>query len=277
MNYFNQWGIPTNYEKIEHPWSKLEKEQGLKLTEENIRKMSLLQEKLYAHDKWGILIILQGCDTCGKDGIIKNVMTGLNPQATQVFSFKEPSKEELDHDYMWRYSKCLPERGDIGIFNRSYYEEVLVVKVHNLLESQKLPVITENIWEQRYNQINNFETYLNQNGIIPIKFFLNISKDEQKKRLLSRIEDKSKNWKFADSDIKEREFWNEYQQCYKKIFKETNTDYAPWFNVPSDRKWFARFLVSDVIVKKLEGLKLTFPKGANTTEVLEGYKKKLLS
>ncbi len=227
----------------------------------NIEKMDDLQGKLYAQNKYGILIIFQAMDTAGKDGAIKHVMSGLNPQGTQVHSFKVPSSEELDHDYLWRASRHLPERGQIGIFNRSYYEEVLVVKVHELLTGEHIPakLIKADIWKNRYRQISDYEKYLHENGYIILKFFLNISKDEQKKRLLSRIEDKSKNWKFSEGDIKERAYWNEYQKCYQEAISATSTKFAPWFIIPSNKKWFARLLISEIIVQAMENLKLVYP------------------
>ncbi len=227
----------------------------------NVEKLFDLQSKLYAKDKYGILIIFQAMDTAGKDSAIKHVMTGLNPQGTQVSSFKKPSVEEMDHDYLWRASKQLPERGNIGIFNRSYYEEVLVVRVHDLLKSQRIPLklVNDDIWQMRYRQINDFEKYLHENGIIPIKFFLHISKDEQKRRLLSRINDKSKNWKFSQADIEERGYWDDYQKCFQESIAATNTTYAPWHIIPADIKWYARLAISEVIVNVLEKLELSFP------------------
>ena len=229
--------------------------------EQNILKMAELQARLYAQDKYSMLIIFQAMDTAGKDGGIKHVMSGLNPQATQVTSFKQPSKEELDHDYLWRANKHLPERGRIGIFNRSYYEEVLVVKVHDLLKYQQLPasLIKDNVWEKRFRQIRDYEKYLTENGTVILKFFLHISKEEQKQRLLERIDDPSKNWKFSSADIEERKFWDDYQKCYQEAIRETSTDGAPWYVIPSDKKWFARLAISEVIVKTMENLKLEYP------------------
>ncbi|HEX9061264.1 MAG TPA: polyphosphate kinase 2 family protein [Clostridia bacterium] len=237
------------------------KEDGLEKLDKNIHKMIELQDKLYAQNEYALLLVFQAMDTAGKDGAIKNVTSGLNPQGTQVYSFKQPSKEELDHDYLWKYTKCLPERGRIGIFNRSYYEEVLVVKVHNLIDKQQIPrkMITKDIWKNRYEHIRCYEKYLYDNGIIPIKFFLHISKDEQKKRLLERIEDKTKNWKFSDSDIAERKYWNEYQDCFEDAIGETGTKYAPWYIVPSNHKWFSRVIISEAIVQTLERLDLKYP------------------
>jgi PPK2 family polyphosphate:nucleotide phosphotransferase len=228
---------------------------------ENVEQMDKLQSKLYAQNKYALLIIFQGMDTAGKDGAIKHVMSGLNPQATNVHSFKQPSAEELDHDYLWRAAKNLPERGLIGIFNRSYYEEVLVVRVHNMLKNEQIPrkFITKDIWKDRFRQIRDFEQYLYENGIITMKFFLHISKEEQKNRLLERIEDKTKNWKFSAADINERQFWEKYQHNYQEAISETSTKQVPWYVIPSDKKWFARLIVSDIIVKTLESLALEYP------------------
>ncbi len=228
----------------------------------NIKKMKHLQDKLYAENKYSILLIFQAMDAAGKDGTIKHVMSGLNPQGTQVFSFKQPSAEELNHDYLWRINKCLPERGKIGIFNRSYYEEVLVVRVHDLLAAEKIPqeFITEKIWQQRFGEINNFEKHLSDNGTVILKFFLHVSKDEQKRRFLERIEKKSKNWKFSEADLKERKFWNEYQRCYQEAISETSKKHAPWFIIPADKKWFMRLAVSQIIVEAMEKLPIDYPK-----------------
>ena len=240
--------------------------------------MAELQDMLYAQDRYSLLVIFQAMDTAGKDGAIKHVMSGLNPQGTSVHSFKQPSAEELNHDYLWRASKHLPERGQIGIFNRSYYEEVLVVKVHDLIEKQRIPseFINEHIWNQRYRQITEFEKYLYKNGCVIIKFFLHISKEEQKRRLLARIEDKSKNWKFSEADIKERSFWEKYQKCYEDAIAATSGKYAPWYVIPSDKKWFARLLISMVIVQNLENLKLSYPRvSEEQLEALEKCRKQL--
>ncbi len=228
---------------------------------ENVERMSMLQGKLYAQDKYALLIIFQAMDTAGKDGTIKHVMSGLNPQATYVHSFKQPSVEELNHDYLWRASKNLPDRGLIGIFNRSYYEEVLVVRVHDLVKNQQIPkeFITKDIWKNRFRQIRDFERYLFENGTIILKFFLHISKEEQKKRLLERIDDKTKNWKFSAADIYERQYWEEYQHSYQEALSETSTKHAPWYIIPADKKWFARLLVSEAIVKTMTSLKLEYP------------------
>jgi PPK2 family polyphosphate:nucleotide phosphotransferase len=228
---------------------------------ENVLRMAELQSKLYAQDKYSLLIIFQAMDTAGKDGAISHVMSGLNPQASHVHSFKQPSAEELDHDYLWRASKNLPERGRIGIFNRSYYEEVLVVRVHDLLKNEQIPneLITKNIWKDRFRQIRDYEQYLHENGTIILKFFLHISKEEQKQRLLDRINDKSKNWKFSANDLTERKYWKEYMHCYQEAIKETSTKLSPWYIIPSDKKWYARLMISKIIVKTMESLKLEYP------------------
>ena len=221
------------------------KNEAAEILEENVKKMSELQDKLYAQDKYSLLLIFQAMDAAGKDGTIKHVMSGLNPQGTQVYSFKQPSAEEIDHGYLWRISKALPERGRIGIFNRSHYEEVLIVRVHNLIASSKLPekFIDKNIWQRRFEQITNFEKYLYENGTVILKFFLHISKEEQKKRFLERIDNPAKNWKFAMGDIEERKYWDEYQKCYEEAIAATSKDCSPWFIIPADKKWFERLLV----------------------------------
>jgi len=228
----------------------------------NVQHLADLQEKLYAQDKYAVLIIFQAMDAAGKDGAIRHVMSGVNPQGCHVSSFKTPSAEELDHDYLWRAAKALPSRGMIGIFNRSYYEEVLVVRVHpEYLARQKLPprALEGDIWERRFKEINNFEKYLVRNGIVIIKFFLNVSKGEQKKRFLSRIEEPDKNWKFSVADYQERGFWNEYQKAYEDMLYNTSTEHAPWFVIPADNKWFARLAISQAVYKIMDGLDLQFP------------------
>ncbi len=228
----------------------------------NIRKMIKLQGKLYADDRYSLLLIFQAMDAAGKDGTIKHVMSGLNPQGTQVYSFKQPSAEELNHNYLWRINKALPERGRIGIFNRSYYEEVLVVRVHNLIENEKIPgsLVKDNIWQQRYKEINNFEKYLFDNGTVILKFFLHVSKEEQKRRFLERIDKKSKNWKFSASDLKEREFWENYMQCFQEAISATSTKHAPWYIIPADHKWYMRLAVSGVIVNAMSKLPINYPR-----------------
>ena len=222
-----------------------------------------LQDMLYAQDRWSVLLIFQAMDAAGKDGAIKHVMSGINPQGCQVFSFKGPSAEDLDHDYMWRCMKCLPERGRIGIFNRSYYEETLVVRVHpEFLRGQKLPAELggKKIWENRYKDIRSFERYLARNGTLILKFFLNVSKDEQKKRFLARLDDPDKNWKFSPNDAKERGFWDDYMKAYEETIRNTATDYAPWYVVPADNKWFSRLVVAAAVIDGLASIKLEYPK-----------------
>jgi PPK2 family polyphosphate:nucleotide phosphotransferase len=238
------------------------KEQGKARLAEGIARLRALQERLYAQDRWAVLLIFQAMDAAGKDSTIEHVMSGVNPQGTQVFSFKAPSSEELDHDFMWRTSRCLPERGRIGIFNRSYYEEVLIVRVHpGILAAQKVPaeLLGDGIWRQRYEDINAFERYLARNGTLIRKFFLHVSKEEQRDRFLARLDDPEKNWKFALGDVKERAHWYEYMEAYQDMIAATSTDQAPWYVIPADRKWFMRMAVADAIVEALEGLKLEFP------------------
>jgi PPK2 family polyphosphate:nucleotide phosphotransferase len=221
-----------------------------------------LQEKLYAQDCWGLLVILQGMDAAGKDGVVKHVMSGINPEGCDVHSFKTPSTEELNHDYLWRAHSRVPGRGMIGIFNRSYYEEVLVARVHStVLEAQKLPeeLITKHIWEHRYQDINSFEQYLTRNGVVVRKFFLHLSKKEQKRRFLDRLEDPKKNWKFSMDDVKERGYWKDYQEAYEKMIQNTATKHAPWYAVPADNKWYSQLIVASAIISSLDDLNLSFP------------------
>ena len=227
-----------------------------------VQAMAKLQDKLYAQDKWGVLLIFQAMDAAGKDGVIKHVMSGVNPQGCQVFSFKAPSSEDLDHDYLWRCMKCLPNRGHIGIFNRSYYEETLVVRVHpELLAKQRLPseLVTKDIWKDRFQDIRCFERYLGRNGIVVRKFFLHVSKKEQKRRFLERIENADKNWKFSSSDTVEREHWDAYMEAYEAMIQNTATEAAPWYVVPADNKWFTRLVVANVIIEALASLGLRYP------------------
>jgi PPK2 family polyphosphate:nucleotide phosphotransferase len=237
------------------------KNEAKELLSAGVEWLAELQDRLYAHDRYGVLVIFQAMDAAGKDGTIKHVMSGVNPQGCQVFSFKQPSAEELDHDFMWRYSKCLPERGRIGIFNRSYYEEVLVVRVHELLESEKLPaeLVTKEIWNERMEDIAAFERYLQRNGIIVLKFYLHLSKKEQKKRFLARIDKPEKNWKFSKSDVVERQYWKDYMRAFEDVIKQTSTKESPWHVVPADNKWFARLVVAAAIVERLEKLNLAYP------------------
>jgi len=239
-----------------------------------------LQDKLYAQDKWAVLLIFQAMDAAGKDGAIKHVMSGINPQGCQVHSFKSPSAEDLDHDYLWRAMKVLPNRGNIGIFNRSYYEETLVVRVHpEFLNGQKLPpkLITKDIWKRRFKDIQNFESYLSNNGVAVCKFFLHVSKQEQKRRFLERLEIPEKNWKFSGSDLAERGFWSEYQAAYEDMIRHTATRRAPWYVVPADNKWFTRVVVAAAVIDTLAALDLEYPKvGEDKLKELAAAKKALL-
>lgn len=247
-----------------------DKDKAEKILTEGVQAMASLQDKLYAQDKWSLLLIFQAMDAAGKDGAIKHVMSGVNPQGCQVFSFKAPSPEDLDHDYLWRCTKCLPNRGHIGIFNRSYYEETLVVRVHpEYLAKQKVPteLVSKDIWKERFQDIRGFERYLSRNGIIPIKFFLNLSKKEQKRRFIERLEVPEKNWKFSSSDMNERGYWDEYQTAYEETIANTASKYAPWYVVPADNKWFSRVVVASAIIDTLSSLGLTYPQV--TTEKLK--------
>jgi PPK2 family polyphosphate:nucleotide phosphotransferase len=239
-----------------------------------------LQDKLYAHDKWAVLLIFQAMDAAGKDGAIKHVMSGVNPQGCQVYSFKSPSAEDLDHDYLWRCMKCLPNRGQIAIFNRSYYEEVLVVRVHpKFLEKQKLPpkLVDKEIWKQRFEDICNFEQYLARNGVIVRKFFLHVSKKEQKRRFLERVDDPLKNWKFSSNDAAERDYWDQYMDAYEKLIQETATKDAPWYVVPADNKWFTRVVVAAAVIEALADLDLAYPEvGEEKLRELAAARRKLV-
>jgi len=228
-----------------------------------VEKLSELQAVLAAQDRWGMLVVLQAMDAAGKDGTIKHVMSGVNPQGVQVSSFKVPTHEELLHGYLWRTYGHAPARGQIGIFNRSYYEEVLVVRVHKeVLESQKLPkqLVTKRIWEERYEDIRGFERYLSHNGIAVVKFFLHVSKKEQKRRFMERLDTPAKNWKFSSADVKERGFWDEYQEAYEDAIRATASEHAPWYVVPADNKWFTRIVVAEAMIDVLKGMKLKYPK-----------------
>ena len=239
------------------------KEQAAAALQQGIEHLRDLQDKLYAQDQWAVLLIFQGMDAAGKDSTIKHVMSGVNPQGCQVHSFKTPSEEELNHDYLWRTSQRLPGRGLIGIFNRTYYEEVLVVRVHaDLLKGEKVPrlLLSKTIWDQRFHDICAFERYLTQNGIVVRKFFLNISKQEQAKRFLQRLEEPEKNWKFSAADIHEREYWSDYMEAYGDVVRNTATPAAPWYIVPADHKWFARAVVAAAVVDTLQELNLSYPK-----------------
>ncbi|MEO6026997.1 MAG: polyphosphate kinase 2 family protein, partial [Candidatus Binatia bacterium] len=238
------------------------KDEATQILQLGVERLSELQEKLYAQDHWGVLLIFQAMDAAGKDSAIKHVMSGVNPQGCHVTAFKQPSTEELDHDFLWRTTKALPARGTIGIFNRSYYEEVLVVRVHpEILEHQHLPKgrTGKRIFDERYEDIGNFERYLDRNGIVVRKFFLNVSKAEQRQRFLSRIDQPEKNWKFSIADVNEREHWNEYQDSYERMIRATASEEAPWYVIPADHKWFTRLVIAAVVVETLESLKIDFP------------------
>lgn len=259
----------------------LSKQDAKEQLAKDIEKLSKLQSMLYAQDRYSILIIFQAMDAAGKDGTIKHVMSGINPQGCQVYSFKQPSAEELDHDYLWRINRSLPERGRIGIFNRSHYEDVLIAKVHpEIILPNKLPGvetvndIDPDFWKRRYRQINDFERYLTENGTIVLKFFLNVSKAEQKNRFMERLDDASKNWKFSSADIKERQFWEDYMNAYADVLTETSTDLAPWYVIPADNKWFMRYAVGRIICDRMQQLDLHYPKlSKERLEKLEECKK----
>jgi len=243
----------------------IEKKEAKELLAEGVDRLSDLQERLYAQDRWAVLLIFQAMDAAGKDSAIEHVMKGVNPQGCEVHSFKQPSQEELDHDFMWRSARRLPERGRIGIFNRSYYEEVLVVRVHpEILAKEKMPdkLVTKDIWKERFKDIRAFERYLARNGTLILKFFLHVSKDEQKRRFLERIEEPSKNWKFAMGDVEERKLWDKYMDAYEDMIRHTSRPEAPWHVVPADNKWFTRLVVAAEVVEALDRLGLKYPKVA---------------
>lgn len=246
----------------------LDKAAARKIIDANRARVRDLQEKLYAHDRWSVLLIFQGMDAAGKDSAIEHVMSGVNPQGCEVYSFKQPSSKELDHDFMWRTNICMPERGRIGIFNRSYYEEVLIVRVHpEVLAKQKIPpeLVTKNIWRERFEDISAFERYAARNGTLILKFFLNVSKEEQRRRFLDRLEEPAKNWKFSPADIAERKLWDKYQAAYQDMLRHTSAKHAPWHVVPADHKWFARVVISSAIVTAMERLDLRFPEVDKST------------
>ena len=258
-----------------------DKPRAKELLEAGIQVLAELQDVLYAQDRWAVLLIFQAMDAAGKDGAIKHVMSGVNPQGCQVYSFKSPSAEDLNHDYLWRCLKCLPERGRIGIFNRSYYEETLVVRVHpELLAKQRIPqqLITEDIWDERYRDIRHVEHYLSRNGVVIRKFFLHVSADEQKKRFLERLDNSAKNWKFSATDSRERGFWKEYMEAYEDMIRNTATDYAPWYVVPADNKWFTRVVVAAVVIDALSSLNLRYPEvSAEQHKQLAAVKEELIA
>jgi PPK2 family polyphosphate:nucleotide phosphotransferase len=257
------------------------KNEARELLTNGVQELARLQDVLAAQDRWAVLLIFQAMDAAGKDGTIKHVMSGVNPQGVQVTSFKAPSSEEQDHDFLWRTMKHLPERGDIGIFNRSYYEEVLIVRVHReLLQKEKLPasLLTKHIWRERFEDINAVERYLSRNGVAVVKFFLNVSKKEQKRRFMERLDRPDKNWKFSTADVAERERWDDYQKAYEEMIQNTATENAPWYVVPADNKWFTRLVVAAAIVDELKSLKLSYPKldGQQKAE-LEAARKQLMA
>ena len=241
----------------------MDKDDAKALLQEGVERLAELQERLYADNRWSVLVVLQAMDAAGKDSLIKHVMSGVNPQGVQVASFKQPSAEELDHDFLWRINRALPERGRIGIFNRSQYEEVLVVRVHpEYLKGQRLPDTRngKDIWQQRFDDIRTFEKHLVRNGTLVLKFFLNVSRDEQRKRFLDRIDEPGKRWKFSMSDVAERKLWPQYMAAYEDAIRETSTPEAPWYVIPADKKWFTRLAVAGALVDALESLKLAYPK-----------------
>jgi PPK2 family polyphosphate:nucleotide phosphotransferase len=258
----------------------IDKDEARAMLAEGTTRLTKLQEMLYAQDRWAVLLIFQAMDAAGKDGVIKHVMSGINPQGCQVFSFKAPTTEELDHDFMWRTTCRLPERGRIGIFNRSYYEEVLVVRVHReILAAQKIPgeLVTKDIWDERFEDISAFERYLCRNGTVIRKFFLHVSKAEQKRRFLERIDEPAKNWKFSAADVAERNHWKEYMDAYEDMVRRTSSPHAPWYVVPADNKWFTRLVVAAVLVETLESLNLAFPQISRAQrKVLEAARRALL-
>jgi len=258
-----------------------DKDRAKEALQAGVQALAELQDKLYAQDRWSILLVFQAMDAAGKDGTIKHVMSGVNPQGCQVSSFKAPTSEDLDHDFLWRCQKRLPERGRIGIFNRSYYEETLVVRVHpEILAGQKLPkrCVTKHIWDERFHDIRSFEQYLVRNGTIILKFFLHVSKEEQQKRFLERIELPEKNWKFSSADIKERGFWDKYQEAYEDAIRKTATKAAPWYVVPADNKWFTRMVVAAAVIDAMASLDLHYPKvGEDKLQELAIAKKSLLA
>ena len=249
------------------------KEDAAEKLQSDIVKLAALQDVLYAQNTYALLLIFQAMDAAGKDGVVKHVMSGVNPAGCQVVSFKTPSAEELAHDYLWRSMKQVPARGHIGIFNRSYYEEALVVRVHpEILRNQKIPpaLVGKDIWKERFEQINAFEKYLTRNGTVILKFYLNVSNKEQKKRFLERIDTPEKNWKFSSADVREREYWKDYMKAYEDVFSNTSTPWAPWHIIPADRKWFTRTAVADIIVRTLESMNLKYP--TPDAEHLKGLK-----
>ncbi|MDO9441310.1 MAG: polyphosphate kinase 2 family protein [Beijerinckiaceae bacterium] len=240
----------------------IDKDEAKAMLADSVKRLAVLQEELYANNKWSVLVIVQAMDAAGKDSVIEHVMSGINPQGVQVHSFKQPSEEELDHDFLWRISKALPERGRIGIFNRSHYEEVLTVRVHpEYLAKQRLPeaVSGKKMWQHRFDDIRAFERHLARNGTVVLKFFLNVSREEQRKRFLARIDERAKNWKFSMADVAERKLWPKYMEAYEDLIRETSRDEAPWHVIPADNKWFTRLAVASAIIEAMEGLDLSYP------------------
>ncbi|VBB45697.1 conserved hypothetical protein [uncultured Paludibacter sp.] len=270
-------GDKVNLKELDTAYSGgIKKKEGVKDLLKNVEELASFQELFWADNSYSLLIVLQAPDAAGKDGAIRHVMSGLNPQSCRVYSYKTPSREELDHDYLWRHYKDLPERGMIGIFNRSHYENVLATKVNpQFILNENIPGINDikdihkKFWSQRYEQINNFEKYLYQNGTHVIKFFLHLSKEEQKARLLARLEEKDKNWKFSSDDLKARAQWDEYQKAYEDMLEETSTDYAPWFVIPADKKFFARVAIGKIIVEKMKSLDLHYPSGETKEQLAQ--------
>ena len=260
-DYDSDWVPPSIAAVAKKEGDKAAKEKGLEIVEANRQKLVTLQELFWASNTYSMLIILQGMDAAGKDGAISHVMSGVNPQGCEVHGFKAPSEEELGHDFLWRYTKVLPEKGRIGIFNRSYYEDVLIVKVRpEVLEKQKPPGPTgKPFWKARYGDINCFEQHLTRNGTVILKFYLNVSREKQKQRLLERLEQPDKNWKFSFSDLTEGEKWSEYMDAYEDVLNETSTEWAPWYIIPADKKWVAHAAISEIIVSRIEELKLNYP------------------
>jgi PPK2 family polyphosphate:nucleotide phosphotransferase len=259
----------------------IEKAEAKAMLADGVERLAALQEKLYAQNRWAVLAVFQAMDAAGKDGAIKHVMSGINPQGCQVHAFKQPSAEELDHDFLWRIAKALPERGRIGIFNRSHYEEVLVARVHaEILARQRLPrqVLTKDIWQERFKSIRNFESHLARNGTLVLKFFLHISKEEQRKRFLARLEEPGKRWKFEMADVAERKLWDKYMQAYEDTIRHTSRPEAPWYVVPADNKGFARLVIAEAMVEAMEGLDLAFPKvEGSALKELEKVRRALLA
>jgi PPK2 family polyphosphate:nucleotide phosphotransferase len=259
----------------------IEKAEAKAMLADGVERLAALQEKLYAQNRWAVLAVFQAMDAAGKDGAIKHVMSGINPQGCQVHAFKQPSAEELDHDFLWRIAKALPERGRIGIFNRSHYEEVLVARVHaEILGRQRLPrqVLTKDIWQERFKSIRNFESHLARNGTLVLKFFLHVSKEEQRKRFLARLEEPGKRWKFEMADVAERKLWDKYMQAYEDTIRHTSRPEAPWYVVPADNKGFARLIIAEAMVEAMEGLDLAFPKvEGSALKELEKVRRALLA